>query len=211
MKPELLFTIANAWILPAWILLAFLPRWKGTPYIVILAGVLPLAICYTILLVTSFGDMDPDTFSTLEGLGSAFTNPMALLTGWVHYLAFDLFVGFVITYDSLKNRIHIGFRIVALFFTLMSGPMGWLIYFIIRTIKLRKVHFDLTVVSRMRAGPSLPNRTDVARSRLIRAYLWHNTHDDDEARCSLVVIPCPLRRHIGGLWHLELSTKQYSL
>lgn len=144
MNPDFLFSVANAWILPAWLLLAVLPRWKGTPYIVVLAGVVPLAICYSVLLLSSLGELNPDAFSTLDTLGDAFSSKQALLTGWVHYLAFDLFVGFVITYDSLRNRIHTVLRIVVLFFTLMAGPLGWILYFIIRSVKLKKVSVDLT-------------------------------------------------------------------
>ena len=144
MNPDVLFSLANAWILPAWLLLAFAPRWKYTPYIVILGGVIPLAVCYSFLLFTSISAMDMDTFASLDNISNAFSSKKALLTGWVHYLAFDLFVGFSITYDGLKQRIPAIARIFALFFTLMSGPFGLLLYFIIRVVKTGNVNINLT-------------------------------------------------------------------
>ncbi len=144
MNPDQLFSIANAWVLPAWLLLAIVPRWKYTQHIVIIASVLPMAVLYAILLFSSFSSISPDTFGSLESIGQAFTSKFALLTGWVHYLAFDLFVGYIITYDALKNRIHAVIRIPALFFTLMSGPFGWLLYFVARTIIMRKFQPYLT-------------------------------------------------------------------
>ena len=144
MNPDVLFSLANAWILPAWLLLAVVPRWKYTPYLVILGGIVPLAVCYSFLLFTSIGAMDMDTFATLDNISTSFSTKKAVLTGWVHYLAFDLFVGCIITYDALRLRIPLLARLFALFFTLMSGPFGWLLYFIIRAVKTGNVKVDLT-------------------------------------------------------------------
>lgn len=144
MNPDQLFSIANAWILPAWLLLAAAPRWKFTPYIVVIAGVLPLALCYSILLFSGMGDMSMDTFATLDNISAAFSTKQALLTGWIHYLAFDLFVGFIITYDALRNGIPAVARIPILFFVLMAGPFGWLLYAILRTVLMKKITINLT-------------------------------------------------------------------
>jgi hypothetical protein len=144
MNPDVLFSLTNAWILPAWLLLVIIPKWKYTPHIVIAGAVLPLAICYSFLLFTSLDGMDTDTFSSLENISNAFESKKALLTGWVHYLAFDLFVGLVITYDSIKQGIPVIPRLIALFFTLMAGPFGWLLYFIIRLVKTGNFNPDLT-------------------------------------------------------------------
>ena len=144
MNPDVLFSLANAWILPAWLLLAIVPKWKHTPFLVVVVAVLPLAVCYSFLLFTSLDGMDMDTFSSLDNISNAFESKKALLTGWVHYLAFDLFVGLVITYDGLKQGIPVFPRVIALFFTLMSGPFGWLLYFVIRLVKTGNFNLDLT-------------------------------------------------------------------
>ena len=51
-----------------------------------------------------------------------------MLVGWVHYLVFDLFVGAWIVRDARRRGIHHGLVLPCLFFTLMLGPIGLLLY-----------------------------------------------------------------------------------
>ncbi|HNK59325.1 MAG TPA: ABA4-like family protein, partial [Leptospiraceae bacterium] len=71
-------------------------------------------------------------FSTLDGVASLFKNKNALLAGWVHYLVFDLFVGTWEWRDSIQNNISHFILVPCLFLTLMFGPAGFLIYYLIR-------------------------------------------------------------------------------
>jgi hypothetical protein len=61
-----------------------------------------------------------------------FENKEAVLAGWVHYLAFDLFVGTWIVSNSQKLNIRHLYILPCLFFTFMLGPIGLLMYFIVR-------------------------------------------------------------------------------
>ena len=61
-----------------------------------------------------------------------FSQRGALLAGWVHYLAFDLFVGAWIVATAPKYGIAHWLVLPCLFFTLMAGPVGLLLYFILR-------------------------------------------------------------------------------
>ena len=78
-----------------WLLLVFLPRWRYTTG-VITSVLLPavLGVCYVTLFAANFSSQ-PDgfaAFNTLAGVKSLFQNDWLLLAGWIHYLAFDLFV-----------------------------------------------------------------------------------------------------------------------
>ena len=94
MEPEQVFSLASAAVMPGWLILVFLPRWRhGAPLIVGVLIPALLGLLYTVLLLGNVGDTDGGNFSSLAGVQAFFANPWLLLAGWVHYLAFDLFVG----------------------------------------------------------------------------------------------------------------------
>ena len=85
------------------------------------------------ILITQTFDADAmESFGSLSGIASMFQNETAMLAGWVHYLAFDLMVGLYITHNAEKYGINRFVLIPCLFFTFMLGPIGLLLYFIIR-------------------------------------------------------------------------------
>jgi hypothetical protein len=96
MNFESLFSAASTLVLPGWLLLVFLTRWRGTTAL-ITSVLIPamLAITYLGLMVSNFG-VEPDgfeAFNSLAGIKSLFQHDGLLLAGWIHYLAFDLFIG----------------------------------------------------------------------------------------------------------------------
>ena len=54
--------------------------------------------------------------------------------GWIHYLAFDLMVGRWIVKDSIDEHISHVLVVPCLILTLMAGPVGWLLYCLVRRI-----------------------------------------------------------------------------
>lgn len=138
MTAELLFRISNNVALLGWLTLIFLPRWRWSSRLIGAALVpLGLAALYTTLVITKFGH--GGGFTSLASVGVLFQNRFTLLAGWVHYLAFDLFVGSWELRDS--NRIGIAHYLVVpcLILTFLFGPAGWLLYFVIRTVAARTV------------------------------------------------------------------------
>lgn len=131
MEPSVLFKIANSVALVGWLLMALAPRWKGTDFVVH-KGLLPLglALLYAILFVVTFGTGKGD-FSSLAGVKQLFSNDWILLVGWVHYLSFDMFVGSWCLRDSWNRGISHWLMLPILFFTLMLGPVGYLLYSIL--------------------------------------------------------------------------------
>ncbi len=77
------------------------------------------------LMATHYGTAPADAgFGSLDAVASLFTVRGLLLAGWIHYLAFDLFVGSWEVSDSRANGIHHLFVVPCLFATFMAGPPG---------------------------------------------------------------------------------------
>ena len=143
MTPEALFGLANMTAMIGWILLLALPRWIVTRK-VIRSGIFPilLGIAYLLLIVLFFGESEGG-FGSLEDVAKLFVNPWALLAGWIHYLAFDLFVGIWEVKDAEERGISHWFVAPCLFFTFMFGPIGMLLYMIVRTVAKKKVILEI--------------------------------------------------------------------
>ena len=142
MKAETLFLICNSIAPVGWLLMIIAPRWIWTRKIV-LSGVLPLllGLVYFTLIVAFFGKSEGN-FSSLSGVARLFENPYALTAGWIHYLAFDMFIGAWELADSQKHGISHLLLIPCLFFTFMFGPIGLILYFSIRWVKTHKLLHD---------------------------------------------------------------------
>lgn len=137
MEANSIFNFGNSFILLGWLLLLFLPHWKYTQ-IVILNGIIVLfSILYSYLILKDIGSFNPDSFSTLANVKALFTQDNAVAAGWLHYLAFDLFVGAYIVRKSKNLGISRILYTIALPFTFMFGPIGYLLFFIIKTIKTK--------------------------------------------------------------------------
>lgn len=130
---DALFAIANPLPLPAWLLLLFAPRWRFTLPVVRLVAVPLLAIAYSLLVVTTLGASEGD-FNSLAGVQRLFANPYTLLAGWIHYLAFDLFIGAWIVEDALARQVPAWARMLPLPLTLMFGPAGLLLHLVLRQL-----------------------------------------------------------------------------
>ena len=146
MKAEQIFLIANLIAMISWIILAVAPRWVLTCKI-ILSGAIPLLLsaAYLILIVLFFGSAEGG-FSSLAGVMKLFTNEWATLAGWIHYLAFDLFVGIWEVKDAQEKNISHWFVIPCLFLTFMLGPIGFLLYSILRVFLAKEVKNDQEII-----------------------------------------------------------------
>lgn len=139
MTPDAWFRIANPLAAAGWLLLAvalFVPA--ASPWRARLLGVagrvLPLLLSagYGAALVASWGSAPGGGFSSLEGVATLFSSRGLLLAGWVHYLAFDLFIGRWAVDDALSRGLNRVALLPCLFLIFMFGPLGLLLYFGLR-------------------------------------------------------------------------------
>src|SRR5262249_13308117 len=68
----------------------------------------------------------------LSGVAALLGSPIGATIAWLHFLAFDLFVGRWIYLDSRERGITAWSMGPVLFLTLMMGPCGFLLYLIVR-------------------------------------------------------------------------------
>jgi len=57
--------------------------------------------------------------------------------GWTHYLAFDLFIGQWIARDADNKGFNRLVQLPFLFLTLMAGPIGLLLWLVVRERRAR--------------------------------------------------------------------------
>lgn len=132
MPPETIFSACSTLVLPGWLLLVFLPRWKWSARIVSAVLIpLALAVVYVSIVVAHFGQSEGG-FGSLADVSRLFQNPHALLAGWIHYLAFDLFVGAWEVRDAQRVGLHHLLVVPCLALTFLLGPAGLLLYFLLR-------------------------------------------------------------------------------
>lgn len=135
--PEAVFQFGNAVALLGWILLLAAPHWRWTRRATYGTGAiaLVLAVVYTVLLAASIGSSGhaPD-FNSIAGIRALMSDDRALVAGWLHYLAFDLFVGAWQVHDSKQRGLRHVWVIPSLVCTFLAGPFGLLLYFLIRNL-----------------------------------------------------------------------------
>jgi hypothetical protein len=139
MTPDLIFTIVNLVAVAGWLLLAVLPgrRWVANAIAAVVVPAL-LGIVYTAVVAAQWAGADGG-FESLEQVARLFANRWLLLAGWVHYLAFDLFVGSWEVRDARSRNVPHWLVLPCLFLTFMFGPAGWLLYMAVRAVRTRAI------------------------------------------------------------------------
>lgn len=134
MTPDTLFQFSGPLAMLGWLVLALSqlsPAWADR----ISAVVIPvlLSIGYTALVLANWSGA-PGGFDSLANVMLLFTDPHVALAGWVHYLAFDLFVGAWITRTARAEGIPHLFVLPCLVPTFLFGPAGFLLFTALRAI-----------------------------------------------------------------------------
>lgn len=135
MNASTIFQAANSFAMIGWLFLLIFPNWKYTKASIVTGIVLVLAFCYSFFILKDIATFNPNSFNTIEGVKLLFQKDEALLAGWIHYLAFDLFTGLYIVENAPKYGISRLIVSIILPFTFMFGPMGLALFFTVKTIK----------------------------------------------------------------------------
>lgn len=146
MSIDQIFQVVNAFVLLGWIPLFLFPKWQYTILASRVFVILPLSFVYAFFVITSLGNFDPQQFSTLAGVKELFAKDTAVLVGWIHYLAFDLFVGTYIVSKANKISMNRFLYTICLPFTFMFGPIGYLLFMMFRVVSIKKESKEIEVV-----------------------------------------------------------------
>ena len=140
MTTATVFSYANMMVMPMWLLMIILPKWKITRFLVDYK-IIPilLSVVYAIYISLTFHAEGGLNFGSLKSVMALFTKENAVLAGWVHYLAFDLLIGMWMVQKNRSLGINQLLMAPCLFFTFMAGPMGFLLFTLVASIKEKKI------------------------------------------------------------------------
>ena len=100
----------------------------------------------------------------LENVQKLFTSPWAALAGWIHYLAFDLFMGARIARGIAEQGLPRWPLVLLLPLTFLFGPIGYLAFEIIKATNLRLRTASMTLASPLLTRAAWPSRFFFSRS-----------------------------------------------
>jgi hypothetical protein len=135
MSFDQIFQLSNLLVMPFWLLMILLPHWRWSCCIIASPWIVaPAALLYALLIVPALagGALAELANPQLAGIAALLGTPQGATVGWVHFLAFDLFVGRWIYLDSRMQKISAWLASPVLFLVLMVGPLGLLAYLILR-------------------------------------------------------------------------------
>jgi Domain of unknown function (DUF4281) len=138
MTPDALFHICGTLAMLGWLCLLSTPMWpvryRETLPRRIGAIAIPASIAavYTGVIVTHWAG-HPGGFNSLDAVMQLFTDRWLVVAGWVHYLAFDLFIGGWELAESRQRRIPHLLLIPFLLLTFFFGPIGFLAFLAVRS------------------------------------------------------------------------------
>lgn len=138
MTPDKLFELFSGFVLLGWLALLVAPLRRSLA--VTTARWVAAILCgaYFAMLAAGLTGTGPPTgasFNTLEGVRLLLSTPQALLAGWVHYLAFDLFIGAWQTEDAPVANIPHWLLLPCLALTFVAGPVGLLCYLLLKVAR----------------------------------------------------------------------------
>ena len=143
---EMLYYWINFGVLPFWLILIFFPHSQLCRYFV--TSIFPVFILsgsYIFMLYKSFlGSYDFfQNFNLYLGLNytsNLFENESFLLMFWIHFVSINLFTGGWIVRDSQRLGINKILLILPLVITYLIGPLGLIIYWLIRIFHAKSIN-----------------------------------------------------------------------
>ena len=137
--PDQLFGWAGQAAMLGWLILLVLPRrWPwllAVPRYIVPFG---LSLLYAGLAMAHFFTIDGGGYGSLAEVKTLLSKDEMLLAGWVHYLAFDLFIGGWIAVNAGRMGVTRLVQAPILIATFMFGPVGLAIYLGMRAVYLHR-------------------------------------------------------------------------
>ena len=144
---ENIYLWANFGVLPFWLMLIFIPNLGITRFFInsiILPLILATAYVYIIYETIIINDPLLDFFkiyTNLDNLYTLFSNESFLLIFWIHFITINLFIGSWMSRDAVKYNIKPSLVFFPLILVYFAGPVGIVLYWLIRIFYARKISF----------------------------------------------------------------------
>ena len=142
---EILYMWINLGVLPFWFILIVFPQSHLSRIFVasifpffILSGIY-IFILYKSYLIGYDFDGNFTLYLGLSELSRLFEDHLYIMIFWTHFIAINLFIGGWIVKDSQKFSINKVLMAVPLIVTYLIGPIGLLLYWIIRIFYAKRI------------------------------------------------------------------------
>ncbi len=142
---ETIYLWLNFSVIPIWLVLIFFPNSKlnkiflTSIFLPLIFGLIYIYIFYQLMLLNEDILDYLSIYSGLDELADLFTNELFLLIFWVHFLAINLFLGSWVSRDALKYSIPKIFSAISLILIYFTGPIGLIVYWILRIFFAKKI------------------------------------------------------------------------
>lgn len=144
MSWDFVFGMANLWALVCWAGLVLGPRGSLSRAAIFYGGVGLLCLAYAVLLIAlltgAIAGANGADFTSIEGVRAIFASDAGVTVGWIHYLALDLFAGMWIASDADAKGFSRAWQAPVLVLTFLAGPLGLLVWFVVREPAARRAH-----------------------------------------------------------------------
>ncbi|MEO0607270.1 MAG: ABA4-like family protein [Pseudomonadota bacterium] len=132
MNYEILFSLVGIVAMVGWLALLFSPmspKWSD-----LIAGwIVPTILASTYVVTSLLPNENGGGFGSFAEVAQLFTNDSAVMSGWVHFLAFDLVVGAWICRSARTVGVSFWFVVPTLPLTFLFGPAGFALFVLITT------------------------------------------------------------------------------
>ena len=143
---EILYYWVNLGVLPFWLILIFFPNSKICRIFV--TSIFPFFIlsgAYIFILYKSYlssydYSSNFELYLNIDNLKNLLSNDYFLIMFWVHFISINLFTGGWIVKDSQKFTINKFLIIVPLIITYLIGPIGLIVYWLIRIFYAKSIN-----------------------------------------------------------------------
>lgn len=136
LDPDTLFSLGSSLAVTGWLALAVSPagtRWA--PAARRYAGrIVPLLLAVAYVALFASNGMGDGGYDSMAAVRRLLAQPALLAAGWLHYLAFDLFVGSWIAERSADLGLPHLLVLPLLALTFMFGPAGLLAFALLRGV-----------------------------------------------------------------------------
>ena len=142
---EILYFWVNLGVLPFWLILIFFPSSNINKFFVTsILPILLLSCAYIFALYKSYLNTydfisNFELYLSISNLSNLFSNNLFLILFWIHFVSINLFIGGWMVRDSQKlliNKILVSFPLII---TYLIGPLGVLIYWLIRIFYAKSI------------------------------------------------------------------------
>jgi len=144
---ENIYIWSNLGVLPFWLMLIIIPNSKITQFFVnsiiiplILSSLYIFVLYQAILLDEQILDFF-GLYLNLDNLYEIFSTESLLLIFWLHFITLNLFLGSWVSRDGVKYNIRRKLVFMPLILIYFTGPLGLVLYWIIRVFYSKRLRF----------------------------------------------------------------------